>query len=579
MPVETRYFANKVATVNGFTGRALSTTPAGVPRYDILTFYNTNAFQTSYWGIRVWKRAADGSETEITPGTPVAVVSRTAPGFGVQTATWNCPEVALSPTDAIRVTVYGNVEGGSWTPFYIGYITERLNASKLNAALWTVKYYTKCEYVAPNMYLYFYIDDDGESIFYDSRIEGFTWTPVPAAKFVETIYVSSIPKRSAKYKRKRVGDLSVITDFFSYVYTPVVKVFKQYFVENLSILSAYIRTARSYSRAKVAQVPVSTYYVRKTAYSRRIVDIAYISGIFKRLVNYKRRIVNTAYVSDVFRRKLSFQRFHVENLSVTRDLFKRRVGYFRAWKENIPTSDIFKRRIAYYRTKIVHVPLSVFFKAVRSYRRVLPQTVAVKDMFKRLATYHRRIIEDLSALTAIFKRSISYTRRILNLAFISDLFRKSVSFPRRFIEDLSALTAILKRRGSYLRKLVNLAYISDVFSHVYTPIIKIFKRYFVEDLSALSVTFKRRIAYFRRMVALAYVADVFRRMLRLERLIPEPIIITVQFKRTIHYFRRVKEEIIAQTVKVLKKIKKWLVWLSRRLKLTVEKPQHAEFHL
>lgn len=37
---------------------------------------------TVYWGIRVWKRNSVGAETEITSGTPVAQVSRSASGYG-----------------------------------------------------------------------------------------------------------------------------------------------------------------------------------------------------------------------------------------------------------------------------------------------------------------------------------------------------------------------------------------------------------------------------------------------------------------------------------------------------------------
>jgi len=55
------------------------------------------------WEIRVWRRTAQGDNKEITSGEPVAVVERSQRGGGLQSATWTCPEIVLSPTDSIIV--------------------------------------------------------------------------------------------------------------------------------------------------------------------------------------------------------------------------------------------------------------------------------------------------------------------------------------------------------------------------------------------------------------------------------------------------------------------------------------------
>jgi hypothetical protein len=93
------------------------------------------------WGIQIWKRSASGAETAISSGI-VAQVTRTSPSQGLQSATWNCPETILSPTDAIVVRVYQRFEGFSWQ-VAATFITPQLGATKLNATTWTVYYYTK----------------------------------------------------------------------------------------------------------------------------------------------------------------------------------------------------------------------------------------------------------------------------------------------------------------------------------------------------------------------------------------------------------------------------------------------------
>jgi RNAse (barnase) inhibitor barstar len=409
-------------------------------------------------GIRVWGIKADETEEEITAGATVANV--TGPSATTTlSATWSCPTTVQNV--AFFIIVYRDAEPMKTADYAtdglpLVFMTEDLNKALL-AATWTVYYAFYYSTITLETYFRF-----GSST-YNSRIENFTYG-IPPAKFAETVYVSSIQIRSVNYKRRRIGDLSVITDLFSFVYTPIVKVLKRYFVENLAAISAYIKTARSYYRIKIAQVPVSDCYVKKTAYSRKFVDKAYISDIFKRLINYKRKIVNTAYISEVFRKSVGFPRRFVEDLSALTAAFKRRVSYLRKIVNLTFITDIFS---------YVYTPIVKFYK--------------------------RYFVENLSVLSAVLKRRAQYTRRAVNFTFISEVFRKSAGFPRKFVENLSALSALLKTRIAYFRRFVNLAYISEVFSHIYKPVVKVFKRYFVEDLSVLSAILAKKASYLRRI--------------------------------------------------------------------------------
>jgi RNAse (barnase) inhibitor barstar len=377
---------------------------------------------------------------------------------------------------------------------------------------------------------------------------------IPPAKFVETVYVSSIPIRRVSYKRRWIADLSVITDFFKHVYTPIVKVFKQYFVENLSILSAYIRTARSYSRAKVAQVPVSDYYARKTAYSRKLVDMAYISDIFrrvarfprkfvesipvsavfKRLIRYKRRIVNTAYISEVFRKSVGFPRRFVEDLSAMSSIFKRRASYFRRIVDTAYVSDVFRRKLHFPRFQVENLSaISDIFKRRIAYARRLPQTVFISEIFKRIATFPRRLVEDLSAIRDIIARRAGYLRKIVSLAYISEVFRKSVRFPRKLVE-FTFVNSIFKRKASYFRRLVNSAIISDIFRRIAR-----FPRFMVENLSALKAILRRSVSYTRRIVNIVFISTILRKIVGFPRRFVEDLsALRALFKRKVSYFRR-----------------------------------------
>ena len=139
MTVETRYMRGDQHTVNTITAYILGTTQSNISR-SVSDDIGTNT-SISY-GIRVYKVESDGTETEITAGTPVAVVTAKAPFDGIKSATWDCPSTSLNDTDAIKVEVWRKFGTVAWKR-RVTFITEQLGAASLDAATWTVYYYIK----------------------------------------------------------------------------------------------------------------------------------------------------------------------------------------------------------------------------------------------------------------------------------------------------------------------------------------------------------------------------------------------------------------------------------------------------
>lgn len=169
--ISPRYMRGDLHSVNGLEAYKLDTTQSNIYKVSTVTAYQHN---TVYWGIRVWKRSTEGVETEITSGTPVAQVNRSVDGQGIQTATWNCPNINFSSTDSIVIRVYCN-NGGSWI-LQATFTTDQLGAESLDAGTWTVYYWTK------RMYAFLSGRQTTIGYFrwrtttYNSRIENFTVT-------------------------------------------------------------------------------------------------------------------------------------------------------------------------------------------------------------------------------------------------------------------------------------------------------------------------------------------------------------------------------------------------------------------
>lgn len=196
-PTEIRYMRGDQATVNGLLAYILGLSQTEISRYSAASKTASTAYVV-YCGIRVWKRDSGGTETEITSGEPVAVVSRSTNGEGIQSAAWDCPQTSLSATDTIVVRVYLKVNVDPWTQGSgaPNFQTEQLSAQSLDAATWTVYYYTKRSTItkpSATTQITFYW---GTST-YNSRVENFVWTEAEAPpeeysfEFSNTIGISA----------------------------------------------------------------------------------------------------------------------------------------------------------------------------------------------------------------------------------------------------------------------------------------------------------------------------------------------------------------------------------------------------
>ncbi len=176
MSVETRYFRNDTDTINGLLAyllKTLNTTSA-------LEFYigdNT----TAYVGIRVWKRTSDGTETEITSGSAVAIASLASgiSAYVQKSATWDCPQTSLASTDAIIVRIYGDVNSTPPTTLMRTFITEQMGATQLDAATWTVYYWIRRIRIFDGegyVYGFWYVHGSDTR---NSRIANFSWSSAP----------------------------------------------------------------------------------------------------------------------------------------------------------------------------------------------------------------------------------------------------------------------------------------------------------------------------------------------------------------------------------------------------------------
>ncbi|MFX0085614.1 MAG: archaellin/type IV pilin N-terminal domain-containing protein [Candidatus Hodarchaeota archaeon] len=169
---ETRYMRSDIQTINGLSAYNFGTTQTSSP---LENNQQTNRWSGSFtvtWGIRVWIRHEDTTETEITLGTWVALVQRSSDGSGIQSNSWSCPQTALVPTDAVVVRVYMQIGTTTYSP--TEFITEQLGASQLNSAAWTIFYYTERDYRGWPQDRTRGIFSWGDSI-YESRITNFQY--------------------------------------------------------------------------------------------------------------------------------------------------------------------------------------------------------------------------------------------------------------------------------------------------------------------------------------------------------------------------------------------------------------------
>jgi len=223
----------------------------------------------------------------------------------------------------------------------------------------------------------------------------------------------------------------------------------------------------------------------------------------------------------------------------------------------------------------------------------------LKDVFARRVVYLRRFVEDLSVLQdvfsfvyvaiariyrfvqtliiqAVFTRRMSYVRSIQNLTLIQDLLRRTVSFRRVLTQNLSAIKDFFSRTLVYTRKMQPTIIIQDALKRFIG-----FPRRLTQNLSHLQARFTRRVTYLRRIQNLTLIEDFFRRTVTLRRLLAQNLsVITDIMTRRLSYVRKQTEVIIVEVRTVLEKIKKWLAWLTKRMRLSLERakqPPQAEF--
>jgi len=103
----------------------------------------------------------------------VAQVSRSGNGQGIQSNTWNCPQISLQETDAIVVRVYMKFGSGSWK-LCCTFITEQLESEQLDSSQWTVYYYTWRYYASWEKKTYGFFRWGTST--YNSRIANFEYT-------------------------------------------------------------------------------------------------------------------------------------------------------------------------------------------------------------------------------------------------------------------------------------------------------------------------------------------------------------------------------------------------------------------
>lgn len=161
------YMRSDQHTVNNATMYKLMETHTGNWNITSKSALDPEDEWVGYWGVRVWRRSSNGSESEISSGSPVAVVSRSSSGQGLQSANWTCPSTNLSSTDSIVVRVYYKFDVGSYT-LCAEFSTVQLNATSLTSQTWTVYYYTQRSHNSQQhkTYIYYYWDNT-----YNSKIE------------------------------------------------------------------------------------------------------------------------------------------------------------------------------------------------------------------------------------------------------------------------------------------------------------------------------------------------------------------------------------------------------------------------
>lgn len=134
---ESVYFRNTIVSVNNQTGYELATLNT------LITQTVTESFTSGATrvGFRIWLVGSNGYQTELTSGTPIAVMSRTINGNGTQEATYDMAthNIAIG-SQCFKVNVYFEVDGG-WTAAAT-FLSQPIMSTRLEANTWVFSMWT-----------------------------------------------------------------------------------------------------------------------------------------------------------------------------------------------------------------------------------------------------------------------------------------------------------------------------------------------------------------------------------------------------------------------------------------------------
>jgi hypothetical protein len=434
------------------------------------------------------------------------------------------------------------------------------------------------------------------------RVIDYTKGPV---FFVETLLIQDVNTREAVYKRKLI-DSTIVQDGFLRS-----KGFIRSFKENLySIQDKLSRRRMLYHRAIPETLPITDINTRKVVYKRKFVDstiikdavsrvrgksrsfvenLSVIQDKFSRKLQYSRAIPETLPISDVNTRKAIYKR-KITDSTLIRDTLSRVRGLSRSLIETLPISDVFS--YVYTPYKVIHHYTRSFVENLSSIQDAFSY---VYTPFKVIHHYSRSFTENLSVIQDVFSRRIAYQRKLIESVPIQDVFARTLHYSRSFIENLSAFKDAISRKVSYSRQMIENLPFRDVFSRaIYysrsfvesIPVKDVMKRTiayhraFMENLP-IRDTVKRTIAYYRSLMEQIIISDVFRRVMKYSRSFIENLSkIQDVLTRQIKYSRLMTEITVIQDAfaAVYVKAKKWLAYLSKKIRLRIEKPsKQAEF--
>ena len=133
---------------------------------------------TVYYSIDVIQRSSAGLETTLASKICEvnSLISALYDSPGLKSGSFLMTLHSLVSTDSIVIKLYQRVGAGAWN-LVRTWTTEQLGAQSLDAATWTTYYYLNISATTTMVSTVYW---HGTAT-YDSRIENFTWTPVPVA--------------------------------------------------------------------------------------------------------------------------------------------------------------------------------------------------------------------------------------------------------------------------------------------------------------------------------------------------------------------------------------------------------------